>query len=136
MVTRADLEPIAVAVPSFRPKWEQLLKTLKDPTMLAVEFSFALTEHLVARASARDFSDFSLLFSALEAPLLDQTTELHDALTMGFLEDLIRKCERENINLKHVAGCITGTRMREEWNWAYDYTHAERGTNRGGSKPL
>jgi hypothetical protein len=130
MVTRADLEPIVLAVPSFRPKWEQLLKTLKDPTMIAVEFSFALTEHLVTRASAGDFSDFSLLFCALEAPLLEQTTELHDALTMGFLEDLIHKCERENINLKHVADCITGTRMREEWNWAYNFTHADRETNR------
>jgi hypothetical protein len=64
MVTRADLEPIAVAMPSFRPKWEQLLKTLKDPTMLAVEFSFALTEHLVARA-LREISVISASFSPL-----------------------------------------------------------------------
>ena len=135
MVTKSELEPIALAVPSFRPKWEELLKTLKDQTMIAVEFSFALTEHLVTRASAGDFSDFSPLFSALEVPLADQTSELHDALTMGFLEDLIHKCERRNINLKHVADCITGTRMREEWNWAYNYTHAERETNRGGSAP-
>jgi hypothetical protein len=48
--------------------------------------------------------------------LADQTTELHDALTMGFLGDLIRKCERKSINLNRVADCITGTRMREEWN--------------------
>jgi hypothetical protein len=133
MVTKSELEPIALAVPSFRPKWEQLLKTIKDPTMIAVEFSFELSEHLVTRASAGDFSDFSLLFSALEVPLVDQTTELYDALTMGFLEDLLHKCERKNINLKHVADCITGTRMREEWNWAYNYTHADREPNDGGS---
>jgi hypothetical protein len=135
MVTRSDLEPIALAVPSFRPKWEELLKTLKDPTMLAVEFSFKLTEHLVTRASAGDFGDFSLLFRALERPLADQTTELHDALTMGFLEDLIRKCEGKGINLKHVAECITETRMREEWKWAYNYVHADEETNHGGPTP-
>jgi hypothetical protein len=130
MVTRADLEPIALAVPSYRPKWEQLLKTLKDPAMLAVEFSFALTGHLATRASAGDFSDFSLLLSALEVPLAYQTTELHDALTIAFLEDLIRKCERKNINLKRVVHCITGTRMREG-NWTYNYSDAQKETNRG-----
>src|SRR5437867_9800698 len=31
--------------------------------MIAVEFSFAWTPHLVTRASAGDFSDFTLLFS-------------------------------------------------------------------------
>ena len=103
--------------------------------MIGVGFSFELTEHLVTRASAGDFSDFSLLFSALETPLVDQTTELYDALTMGFLEDLIHKCQRKNINLKHVADCITGTRIREEWNWAYNYTHAARETNRRDSTP-
>jgi hypothetical protein len=135
MITNADLEAIALAVPSFQPKWKQLLKKLKDPRGIAVEFSFELTEDLVARASAGDFSDFSLLFSALEVPLLDQTTELYDALTMGFLKDLIYKCKREHINLKRIADCITGTRMREEWNWAYNHIHAGRETNRGGSTP-
>jgi hypothetical protein len=132
MLTKSDLEPIASAVPSFQPKWKQLLETLKDPTTIAVEFSFALAEHLVARASAGDFSDFRLLFSALEIPLVDQTTELYDALTEGFLEDLIRKCERENINLQRVADCIIGARMREEWNWAYNYIYAGREINLGG----
>ena len=133
MVTKSDLEPIAAAVPSFQPKWKQLLETLKDPKMIAVEFSFELSEHLVACASAGDFSDFSLLFSALETPLVDRTTELYDVLTMGFLEDLIRNCKREKVNLRRVADCITGTRMREEWNWAYNYTHADREPNDGGS---
>jgi len=63
MITKIELEPIALALPSFRPKWEQLLRTSKDPTTIAVEFSFALTEHLVMRAAARDLSDFSALFS-------------------------------------------------------------------------
>ena len=93
--------------------------------MIAVEFSFALTQHLVMRAAARDFRDFSTTFSALDGALVDPATELHAALTMGFLEDLIRECERKNINLKRVADCITGSRMREEWNWAYHYIHSD-----------
>jgi hypothetical protein len=65
--------------------------------------------------------------------LSDPTTELYDTLTMGFLEDLIHLCERKGISLERVANCITGTRMREEWNWAYKYTRADRETNHGGS---
>jgi hypothetical protein len=131
MVTRADLESIVSAVPSFRAKWNQWQETLEDS--ISVEFSFYMTQHLVERATSGDFTDFSLLFAALEAPLSDPTTELYDALTMGFLEDLIHLCERKGISLERVANCITGTRMREEWNWAYKYTRADRETNHGRS---
>jgi hypothetical protein len=86
MVTRADLESIVSALPSFRAKWDQW-QELKDP--ISVEFSFYMSQYLVERAAAGDFTDFGLLFAALEAPLSDPTTELYDALTMGFLEDLI-----------------------------------------------
>jgi len=56
-----------------------------------VEFSFYVSQYLVERASAGDFTDLILLFSALEGPLSDPNTELYDAM-MGFLEDLIRSC--------------------------------------------
>jgi hypothetical protein len=48
-----------------------------------------------------------------------------------------RKCRLRHpgqlVETERVANCITGTRMREEWNWAYKYTRADRETNHGGS---
>ena len=122
MITRADLESIVSAVPSFRAKWDERQETLEDP--ISVEFSFYMTQHLVERATAGDFTDFSLLFAALEGPLSDSTTELYDGLTMGFLEDLIRLCERKGISLERVANCINEDSVRKEWIAAYNHTHA------------
>jgi len=124
MLTAADFEPIVSAVPSFHPKWKELIETFDGRTEVGVEFSFEMTEHLVSRAAVGDYRDFVLLFAALEVPLSDPTTEIHDSLTMGFLEDLIHSCERKHINLERIADCIIGPRLRDEWNWAFNYTHA------------
>src|SRR5262245_43993336 len=128
MITKADLEPIVSAVPSFEAKWNEWQGTLGEP--ISVEFSFYMTQHLVERASAGDFTDFTLLFSALEGPLSDPTTELYDTLTMGFLEDLIRLCERNGINLQRLTRCINGDSMRREWSAAYNYTRAAKSAHR------
>src|SRR5438552_18524893 len=104
MVTRADLESIVSAVPSFRAKWNQWQETLEDS--ISVESAFYMNQHLVERTTSGDFTDFSLLFAAIEAPLSDPTTELYDALTMGFLEDLIHLCEGKRNSSDSVATCI------------------------------
>jgi hypothetical protein len=135
MITRADLESIISAVPSFQAKWNEWQGTLGEP--ISVEFSFYMSQYLVERASAGDFTDFTLLFSALEGPLSDPNTELYDALTMGFLEDLIRSCEQKGISLQRVTQCIDGESMRREWQAAYYYTHATKNAQGlSGSRPL
>ena len=126
MITSADLEPIASAVPSFHPKWQQVLEAElpEDADILVPEFSCHMSIHLVKAALAGDFRDFELLFAALELPLSDPTTELFDSLTMGFLESLIHTCKMGGVSLERVRDCITGNNTRREWDGAYNYIHA------------
>jgi hypothetical protein len=130
MLTKTEFEPIIAAVPSFRTKWLQREKQGRLCGPIPVDFSLYMTEHLIECAERDDVSDFTLLFQALEGPLSDRTTELYDSLTMGFLEDLINECERRFIKLDRVEHCIGSTVVRQEWNWAYNYTRA--GKDAGG----
>lgn len=122
MISRSELDPIASSIPSFKVKWNELLSGDVDQTILGVEFSFLLTNHLMERAEVGDFTEFAPLFDALEKPLSDRSTELFDSLTMGFLEDLIHACQDRNIDLKRIRNCIKGKRTLEEWNAACAYT--------------
>jgi hypothetical protein len=131
MVTTQDLEPIVSAVPSFRRAWEELLQpsedpTLDDPTIIDVEFSTAMTKHLVTQAHSGDFSDFSLLFAALEGPLSGPNAELYDSLTSGFLNQLMSACEDCGIDLSRVAACIPGPTTQFEWSVSYRWTHQDK----------
>ena len=124
MLTQTDFEPIIAAVPSFQTKWFQWRERGELYGPPSVDFSRYMTEHLIERAAVDDFTDFSLLFEALEAPLSNPTTELYDSLTMGFLEDLVHACERAGVSLPRVRECIAGGRAQSEWDAAYNYIHA------------
>ena len=124
MLTQTDFDPIIATVPSFQTKWLQLKERGELFGPVSVDFSYYITQHLIERAGADDFTDFTLLFTALETPLSNPSTELYDALTMGFLEDLIHACENSGVSLQRVRECIAGDRTRSEWNAAYNYIHA------------
>ena len=127
MITSVDLEPIASSVPSFQPKWQQMLEAQEpeDADILFVEFSARMCMHLVEAAVAGDFSDFELLFAAIEFPLSDRKTELFDSLTMGFLESLMNTCKMGGVSLARVRECITGNNTRREWDDTYNYKYGE-----------
>ncbi len=110
MISCSELDPFAPSIPSFQMKWNKLLSGDVDQTILGVEFSFLLTNHLMERAKVGDFTEFAPLFDALEKPLSDRSTELFDSLTMGFLEGLIHACQDRNIDLKRIRSCIKGER--------------------------
>jgi|SRR5688572_6916124 len=137
MITSADLEPIASAVPSFHSKWQKMLESQEpeDADIFFVEFSGRLCMHLVEAAVAGDFSDFELVFTSLEIPLSDHSTELFDSLTMGFLQSLINTCKMGGVSLARVRDCITGNNTRREWDSAYNYSFWG-GANTASTPPL
>jgi hypothetical protein len=126
MIKPSQLEPIAVAVPSFSAEWKRLLGEVgQDPASIGVEFQFLMCEHLTAQAATGDFRGFSCLFDALEEALKEPSTELYDELTSGLLNTLLHTCERKGIDLGLVADCITGPTVRKEWNASYRWTHRD-----------
>lgn len=84
MLTETDFEAIIAGVPRFQAKWRQWEELGELCGPVSVDSSFYMTQHLIEQAAVHDFTDFALLFDALEAPLSDPTTELYDSLTMGF----------------------------------------------------
>jgi hypothetical protein len=126
MIKRSQLEPLAVAVPSFSAEWRRLLvEAGEDPASIGVEFQFSMCEHLTAQAAIGDFRGFSCVFDALEEALKEPSTELYDELTSGLLNTLVHTCERKGIDLGLVAERITGPMARKEWNASYRWTHRE-----------
>jgi hypothetical protein len=124
MIKPSQLEPIAVAVPSFSAEWKRLLGEVgQDPASIGVEFQFLMCEHLTVQAATGAFRGFSCLFDALEEALKEPSTELYDELTSGLLNTLLHTCERKGIDLGLVANCITGPTVRKEWNASYRWTH-------------
>jgi hypothetical protein len=127
MITPSELEPIAVAVPSFVSEWRRVIvETLHDPTLICVEFQLALCEHLVEHAVVGDFDEFPCLFDALDKALGKPSPELYDELTAGLLNCLMGSCEDRGIDLARVAACITGSTARGEWNVSYRRLHQDR----------
>jgi hypothetical protein len=124
MLMQTDFDAIIAAVPSFQTKWLQLKERGELRGPVSVDFAYYITLHLIERAAADDFTDFTLLFEALETPLSNSSTELYDSLTMGFLESLICACESSGVSLLRVRECIAGDRTRSEWDAAYNYIHA------------
>jgi hypothetical protein len=78
MLTETDFEPIIAGVPSFQTKWLQWKKREELCGPVSVDFSFYMTEHLIQRAAVDDFTDFTLLFDALEVPLSNSASELYE----------------------------------------------------------
>jgi hypothetical protein len=126
MIQPSQLEPIAVAVPSFSAEWRQLLiAASEDPASIGVEFQFSMCEHLTAQAANGDFRGFSCLFDVLEEALKEPSTTLYNELTSGLLNTLVHTCERKGIDLRLIADRIRGPTARKEWNAAYRWTHRD-----------
>lgn len=86
-------EPLLVADPSFRPRWNAFLAEWGEeektagglPLYLALS---SLAEHLIQRLGAGDSDDFDAVFDVVERWHLEGDSYVSEAASIGLLESL------------------------------------------------
>lgn len=134
MLASSDLAVLLNAVPSFESRWKAWCvdqagyvarfpeEKLSDAEV-AHEFLTELAWHLAKRIATGERHEVGWLFAALEPILVDADQNSWNALTVGFLEDLIYSVEHEGVDAALLGDLATGPASHEAWQAAFEYIH-------------
>ena len=107
-------QPIRDAVPSFAPRWDDVVRQPWYESDASYGVS-ELARHLVDEVEAGRTAELPSFFTALDALLGTASDEVYDVLTIGLLEDVVHEAEHRGVSLASFDRAAQGDRARTAW---------------------